>query len=176
MRVVSTSRWFLALILMSLFALSLSLSGCSTLGIATADDLEATQAGLENQVSSNRTRTDALEGRMNALADSLQQVSQSQATHQASIDSLENRFQRAADWLNSMDFDTMSKDVSDAKGYTRQVTQSVLDWLIGQRSFLDTEIQKIETMLNEDQGGGNAIQIKGAEESAPAEESPAEGG
>jgi len=123
------------------------LSGCSQMGIATTDDLEATESRLQN---SNRTT--------NSRLDSVEQLSKdSQATLNdlsADIDSLNVRFLRASAWLKTMNLDTISKQANDASAaaialeqQNRVFVTKYLEWLKAQQKLIAEQITAIEAKM-----------------------------
>ena len=121
--------------------------GCSQLGIATTDDLEATESRLQN---SNRTT--------NSRLDSVEQASQDyQATLNtlaASVDTLNVRFARAKEWLQTMNLDTISKQANDASAaaialeeQNRVFLAKYIGWLKAQQALIAEQITVIEAKL-----------------------------
>ena len=123
-----------------LVALVPVLSGCSQLGIATTDDLEATESRMQN---SNRTT--------NSRLDSVEQLSKDLS---ADIDSLNVRFQRASEWLKTMNLDTISKQANDASAaaialeqQNRMFITKYLEWLKAQQKLIAEQITAIEAKM-----------------------------
>ncbi len=123
------------------------LSGCSMLGIATTDDLEAAESRLQN---SNRTTTSRLDSVEKLSKDS--QANLKELT--ADIDSLNVRFQRASEWLKTMNLDTISKQANDASAAAIALEQQnrvfitkYLEWLKAQQELIAEQITVIEAKM-----------------------------
>ena len=134
-----------------LLALALAvpfLNGCSTLGIATADDLTAMESSLRNSNNATNTRIDNVEKSTGDMQAELTQMT-------TSLDSLNARFARAATWLETMSLDTIAEDTKKATEEARAVAavsqeffKSYLEWIKAQHAALDQQIKILDAQMN----------------------------
>ncbi len=134
-----------------LLALALAvpfLTGCSTLGIATSDDLTAMESSLRNSNNATNTRIDNVEKSTGDMQAELTQIT-------TSLDSLNVRFARAATWLETMSLDTIAEESKKATEEARAVAavsrvffQNYLEWIKEQHAALDLQIKTLEAQVN----------------------------
>jgi hypothetical protein len=134
-----------------LLALALAvpfLSGCSTLGIATSDDLTAMESSLRNSNNATNTRIDNVEKSTGDMQAELTQMT-------TSLDSLNVRFARAATWLETMSLDTIAEDSKNATEQARAAAaisqdffKNYLEWIKAQHAALDQQIKTLEAQVN----------------------------
>ena len=137
------------------FALAVPLlNGCSTLGIATADDLTAMEARLQNTNRTTDTRVDNLEKGTTDMQQTLNEIS-------SSIDTLNARFARAKTWIETINIDTMSADVQEAskaamsaESRSRAFLSHYLEWIKAQQALLEKQIATLEAKMTQDAEGG----------------------
>jgi hypothetical protein len=148
------------------------LNGCSQLGIATTDELEAS----ENRLASSNQST---QSRIADLEKSTGDMQQTLDTIAASVDSLNASFQRASVWLREMNLDTITSRAAEAteaaeeaEARTMLFLQHYLDWVKGQNAILDEQIKTLETAISKSQAG-SADDAGGA---TPADDSSGDGG
>jgi methyl-accepting chemotaxis protein len=137
-------------VLIALAATVPCLGGCSTLGIATADDLTATESRLQNSYRANATRIENLEQSSADMQQTLNELS-------AGIDSLNTRFQRAKTWLETMNLDTIARDAQEAstlslaaEARSREFFAVYLDWIKSMQALLQQQITLLESKMGED--------------------------
>lgn len=137
--------WVLALALAVPF-----LGGCSTLGIATADDLTETESRLQNMSRANTTRIDNLEQSTADTRATLTELS-------AGVDSLNTRFAQAKKWLETMNLETISRDASEAsqraltaEARSREFLTAYLEWIKSMQTLLQQQITLLESRMAED--------------------------
>jgi prefoldin subunit 5 len=137
------------------FALAVPLlNGCSQLGIATADDLTATESRLENSNRATNSRIDTLEKSTSDMQVSLNEIA-------ASIDTLNARFGRAKVWLETMNIDTIAQDAEKATNAALAAESNAmafftqyLEWIKQQHAALEEQIKTLETATKKG-GSGN---------------------
>ena len=106
--ILTRSQRFPLAVLLAVALIFPLLGGCSTLGIATLDDLSTTETSLRNSHNSTATRIDELEKDNADMQQTLTQVT-------ATLDTLNARFERASVWLQNMNLDTISADAQRAQ-------------------------------------------------------------
>jgi hypothetical protein len=115
----------------------LGLSGCSTLGIATSDEM--LQA---------RSRTDSLHRVQEASIANLQaeasRLEQNKASMQTALDTLNQRFDRAKAYFDSLDLESIRNNIDAVNQRSLSVSESYLAWLKNQQQFLAAEIAELE--------------------------------
>jgi chromosome segregation ATPase len=166
-------------VLFLVFALTVPfLGGCSTLGIATLDDLDASETRLRNSSNATATRIDELEKDKTDLQQTLTQIT-------TSIDTLNARFARASEWLQTMNLDTISEDAEKAQmaamgaeARSRAFLTHYLEWIRAQHAALQEQITLLEAKLNEGETGspGEGTTEKPAESGGDDESSSDSGG
>jgi len=146
------------------------LNGCSQLGIATADDLTAMEARLQNTSRATDTRVDTLEKSTADMQQTLTEIT-------TSLDTLNARFARAKVWIETLNMDTISADVQNAskqamsaESRTRAFLEHYLEWIKAQQVLLDQQVTALEAKMKES-GEGEAkspdsTEDKSTEESA----------
>jgi chromosome segregation ATPase len=128
-------------------------SGCSTLGIATEDDLVATQSRLDSL------------GRVTGSIDrSVTQLQENERAMRAQMDSLSARYQAARQWLESLDLEAISQNVDqihetamNAESRSKMLNESYLSWLRTQHQYLGEEIKALEAQSGAATGAGDAV-------------------
>jgi len=117
------------------------------LGIATTDDLEATESRLQNSNRTTNSRLDSVEKLSKDSQANLKELT-------ADIDSLNVRFQRASEWLKTMNLDTISKQANDASAAAIALEQQnrvfitkYLEWLKAQQELIAEQITVIEAKM-----------------------------
>jgi predicted nuclease with TOPRIM domain len=137
-------------VLIALAATVPCLGGCSTLGIATADDLTATESRLQNSNRANATRIENLEQNSASMQEALNELT-------AGVDSLNVRFQRATTWLQNMNLDTLAKDAEEAstlalaaEARNREFFNVYLEWIKSMQALLQQQITLLESRITED--------------------------
>ena len=128
-------------------------SACSQLGIATTDDLTATEARLDNSNRTTLNRLDTLEKDKTDLQSSLNQIT-------SSIDTLNARFARAKEWLETMNLDTIAEDAQkaqnaaiSAEARSTAFLTHYLEWIKAQHTLLGQEIAAIEAKMKDTAAG-----------------------
>jgi septal ring factor EnvC (AmiA/AmiB activator) len=136
--------------LLALAVLVPVMSGCSTLGIATTEDLTALENRLQSSNNSTSARLDNLEQEKTDLQSTLTQIS-------ADIDTLNNRFARASEWLKNMNLDTISQDAQDAsqaamnaESRSRAFLAEYLEWVKAQHAMLEEQIATLEAHMQKE--------------------------
>lgn len=158
------------------FAVAPFLSGCSTLGIATTDELTATENRLQGSNSATNARLDQLEQGSTDMQQTLTQIT-------ASLDSLNANFAEAKAWLQTMDLDTISEDAksatqaaTEAESRSRAFLAHYLEWLKAQQDLINQQITMLESKLNQTTGTLDPPDTdEGTSSDQPADE-PADGG
>jgi uncharacterized phage infection (PIP) family protein YhgE len=125
------------------------LNGCSTLGIATTDDITAMESRLQNSDRSTVTRVDNLERGTNDMQVTLNQIT-------SNIDSLSAQFSRARVWLETMNLDTISADAQEAtkaatsaEARSRAFLEHYLEWIKEQHATLEKQITALEAQMKQ---------------------------
>jgi chromosome segregation ATPase len=138
-----------AVVLLALALAAPLLSGCSTLGIATSEELSATESRLENSSRATNSRLDNLEKGTADLQQTLAQIT-------SSIDSLNTGFARAKKWLETMNLDTISADAQaasnaavSAEARSRAFLKHYLEWIKQQHALLEKQIATLEAQMKE---------------------------
>ena len=128
------------------------LSGCSTLGIATTEELAATETRLQNSNRDTSARLDNLEQGTADMQQTLNQIA-------TSIDTMNTRFGRAKTWLETMNLDTISQDAQAASKAALDVDSrhkafltGYLEWLKGQQALIEKQIAAVEGKMKETGG------------------------
>ena len=149
------------------------LAGCSTLGIATLDDLNTTETRLRNSTNATATRVDELEKDKAEIQQSMTQIT-------TSLDTLNARFARASKWLETMNLDTISEDAQkaqmaaiNAESRSRAFLTQYLEWIKAQHAMLEEQIATLEAKLTQDETGTSSDSGSGDEGSS---EEPADSG
>ena len=129
------------------------LNGCSTLGIATTDELTATENRLQSSNTTTNARLDGLEKNTSDMQTTLSQMT-------ASVDTLNARFARAKEWIESINIDTISSDAQaaqkaamDAEARSRAFLTHYLEWLKSQQALLAKQIETLEAQMKQDVAG-----------------------
>ena len=142
-----TSTWKLFARLLGLALAVPLLGGCSTLGIATLDDLSASEAQIRNTNTATATRIDELEKENADMQQTLTQVT-------ASLDTLNNRFQRASVWLQNMNLDTISADAQKAQDAAMSAEARAaaflthyVEWMKKQQALIQEQIAALEAKM-----------------------------
>jgi outer membrane murein-binding lipoprotein Lpp len=154
MRSISTRELRRYVVVLLAFACATPfLSGCSTLGIATTDDLTAAESRLQNSQRATTTRVDNLEKNTSDLQATLTQIS-------SNIDTLNTRFARAKVWLENMNIDTIAADSQEAsaaaisaEARSRAFFSHYLDWIKSLNAMLEEQITTLETQMKSDATG-----------------------
>ncbi|UCH84922.1 MAG: hypothetical protein JSW50_04330 [Candidatus Latescibacterota bacterium] len=149
MRYTSSKRWLgTAVILIALAVAVPLINGCSTLGIATSEELQAVEGRLESSNRSTGARLDNLE---KDTADNQQALEQMTAT----MNDLNERFAEARTWLETMNLDTITQDsqrataaATAAETRIRAFLTHYLEMLKNQQAALEKQIATIETKIN----------------------------
>lgn len=155
--------WLIIIAVMSAIGVMSLATGCSTLGIATVEEMEALDSRVQTQNRSTTSRLDTIEQQNTQVLQQLSSIS-------ARLDTLETDFERAADWLRALDLDeisTAAKDASELSAQMQAQTQSFLmnymRWIKTQRDALDAQLQDLEAKLE-----------KKTDDEAPVEPPPAD--
>jgi paraquat-inducible protein B len=139
------------------FALAVPLlNGCSQLGIAKADDVTAMETRLSNENKATNSRIDALEKNTGDMQKSLDEIT-------TNLDSLKVRFQRAHQWLETMNLDTVTADArkaSEAANLAAAQSKSFFSvymaWIKSQYEDLGKQIADLEKAFPPDGSGKKA--------------------
>jgi len=141
------------------------ISGCSQLGIATSDDLEATESRLQ---TSNRTTN----SRLDTVEQSVTDTQTTMAMLTADIDTLGVRFSRAAKWLQEMNIDTISQQAHEASAAAIALEQQnrvflakYLEWLKAQQALIAEQIQVLDAKLQAGEDSAKGRETEASEES-----------
>jgi predicted nucleic acid-binding Zn-ribbon protein len=125
------------------------LGGCSTLGIATTEELDAVNGRLESSNRSTGTRLDALEKDSADLQQTLGEMT-------ASIETLNSQFAEAKTWLETMNIASITEDsqkataaATAAETRIRLFLTHYLEMLRAQQASLEEQITVIEAKMNE---------------------------
>lgn len=159
------------------FALAVPfLNGCSQLGIATADELAATDTRVESYNSSANTRLDGLEKNTSDMQTTLNQIT-------ASIDTLNARFARASEWLKTMNLDTISTDAQkasaaaiSAEARSAAFLAHYLEWIKAQHAALEEQITTLEAKMKQSAEGASKPPSDKPTDSGGDDGSSSEGG
>ena len=108
------------------------LNGCSTLGIATADELTAVETRLRNADRAATTRIEVLETDTAEMKTTIAAIT-------TELDSLNVRFARARTWLETMNLDTITADAQAAVASAKSLETS-------SKSFMDNYLDLIRAM------------------------------
>jgi len=138
---------YAAAFLAAAFVLPLA-TGCSTLGIATTEELEAVDSRVQTQHRSNTSRLDTIEQQNAQMLQQLSQIS-------SRLDTLETGFEQARVWLEALNLDEISdaaKTASDLTATMQAQSQAFLvnylRWIKTQRDVLDEQLIELEKKLN----------------------------
>jgi len=152
------------------------LSGCSQLGIATADDLTTTESRLENSNRATNSRIDTLEKSTSDMQVSLDEIA-------ASIDTLNARFGRAKIWLETMNIDTIAQDAEKATNAALAAESNAmafftqyLAWIRQQHAALEEQIKTLETATKKDGSGAAKSSDKAGDDSSKKPDDSGGGG
>jgi len=147
MRSFTQSQRFPLAVLITVALVFPLLAGCSTLGIATLDDLNTTETSLQNSNNATATRIDELEKNNADMQQTLTQVT-------ASLDTLNSRFERASVWLQNMNLDTISADAQRAQEAAMSAESRALaflthyvEWMKAQQTLLQEQITTLEAKI-----------------------------
>ena len=161
-----------AAILLALVMAVPFLNGCSTLGIATTDELTAMESSQRTSNNSTNTRIDNLEKSTGDLQTTLTQMT-------ASIDTLNVRFARAKTWLETMNIDTITADAQkasdaalSAEARSRAFLEHYLEWIKAQHAALEQQITTLEAQIKQAPSGDS----KKPDADKPAKEPANSGG
>jgi len=151
MGMMSRSRWMI-LTLLALAAVPW-VTGCSTLGIAKVEDLQAAETRMANQNTS--TNAD-----LKATKQDLQRLQEWNAKNQASMDSLSAEIAEVREWVATLDVEDIAKDASFAKAVAEKGEErwmGILERLIGQlRSRQTQQAEELQYL----EGLWNALQVQ----------------
>lgn len=143
-----------AVIVLSL-SLMMILAGCSTLGIATLDDLEATENRLQSANSATDTRARNNEQALQQMTADITELTQMQQEIQASVAQLDEQFAAAKTWLESMDLESMAESAQrtesaalTAEQRSRNIVVGYLEWARKHRSLLDEQIKMLQQAVD----------------------------
>ncbi len=138
------------------------LGGCSTLGIATLDDLNATETRLRTSNNAAATRIDDIEKDKADMQQTLMQVT-------ASLDTLNSRFERASVWLQNMNLDTISADAQRAQQAAMSAESRAaaflthyIEWMKAQQTLLQEQIAALEAKMENAETGASGSGDEGA--------------
>ena len=138
--------------LLALAGLLPLLGSCGTLGIATTDELAATESRLQNSNGATNTRIQKAESNSKEMQEDLMQLS-------ANIDTLNVRFVRAQEWLEAMNLDTISAQAEEAsktataiEEQNRMFLAKYLEWLKAQQAVIAERITAIEARIKDSAG------------------------
>ena len=138
-------RTLAALSLATILAL---MCGCSTLGIATKDDLTEADTRRQNDTREANLRLSQLEERSNDYEASLAAVS-------ASMDTLNAQFAQAAEWIQALDLDNLSQQASEAsqaaiamEEQNRAFMTKYLEWLKAQQALIGEQVSMLEAKMS----------------------------
>jgi len=145
---------FSAVIVLSL-SLVMVLAGCSTLGIATLDDLEATESRLRSANQATDTRTRANEQAIQQVTADVASLTEMQQQIQASVAQLDEQFAAARTWLESMDLESMAESAQrteaaalTAEQRSRNIVVGYLEWARKHRAMLDEQIKTLQQAVD----------------------------
>jgi len=127
------------------------LSGCSTLGIATTEDLEATETRLRSAQRATDTRARTNEQALQEMSASVDQLTEMQQQVAASIAELNEQFASAKTWLDGMELESMAESAQrteaaalTAEQRSRNIVVGYLEWARKHRAMLDEQIKILE--------------------------------
>jgi hypothetical protein len=135
-----------------------ALGGCSTLGIATTDQMDGV-AAWQDSVGRVLAATSAQSSNNNARLADLDSVEarleRVEEDSQATLDTLQVRMERARAWAESLELDRLANDARGAEAAAASAarrseifTESYLSHLISQRKALQVQIDQILTMMD----------------------------
>jgi chromosome segregation ATPase len=131
------------------------LAGCSTLGIATLDDLEATETRLQNAQRATDTRTRTNEQAIQQVTTDVASLTEMQQQIQASVAQLDEQFAAARTWLESMDLESMAESADRteaaalmAEQRSRNIIVGYLEWARKHRAMLDEQINTLQQAVD----------------------------
>jgi predicted nucleic acid-binding Zn-ribbon protein len=129
------------------------LNGCSQLGIAKVDDITAMETRLQNADRATDARVDNLEQSTNDMQATLNQIT-------SDMDSLNVRFARAKEWLETMNIDTISADAQEAteaaisaEARSRAFFEHYLAWIKDLHATLEKQLTALEAQMEKSEGG-----------------------
>ena len=129
---------------LALATLVMLVCGCSTLGIATKDDLTEADTRWKTDSRETSQRISQLDERTKDSQASLAELS-------ASLDSLNAQYAQAADWIRELDLDDISRKAGEAsqaasaiQEQNRAFMTTYLEWLKAQQALLAEQVSMIE--------------------------------
>ena len=160
--ILTRSQRFPLAVLLAVALIFPLLGGCSTLGIATLDDLSTTETSLRNSNNSTATRIDELEKDNADMQQTLTQVT-------ATLDTLNARFERASVWLQNMNLDTISADAQRAQQAAMSAESRAaaflahyIEWMKAQQTLLQEQIAALEAKMESPETGAAGSGDEGA--------------
>ena len=148
MNFVSRSLARRILVTLSLATLLPLMNGCSVFGIATSGDLN----DAENRMQADQRRTDQ---RLDAVEENSRTARDNITNMSARIDSLNAEFGQAAEWIQSLDFEGISRQASDAseaaaaiREQNRLFMAKYLEWLKAQQALITQQVEMLEAKVN----------------------------
>jgi len=142
-----------AVVLLALVIAAPLLNGCSQLGIATADDLTAVESRMDSSNRTTGTRLDELEKSSNEMQQTLLQIT-------TSLDTLNVRFARAKEWLETLNIDSISADTEAAskaalaaEERSKAFLNFYFEWIKTQHAELEKQIKLLDESLKDDGTG-----------------------
>ncbi len=124
------------------------LHGCSVFGIATSGDLTDAENRLKAENRLTNQRLDQAEQRHQDAQGYVDMLS-------ARLDTLDASFAQAADWIQSLDFEGISEQASDAsqaaiaiQEQNRAFMTKYLEWLKAQQALLAEQVEMIEAKMD----------------------------
>ena len=122
-------------------------TGCSTLGIATTEELTDLESRIQTSGRTSNTRLDKIETDQATILQQMSEIS-------ASIDSLNTSFANASEWLKTMNLDTISADAKNAtnaatlaEARSRKFLDYYLAWIKSQHTALEKQIADLEASM-----------------------------
>jgi paraquat-inducible protein B len=174
--ILNRSQRFPLAVLLAVALIVPLMGGCSTLGIATLDDLNATETRLRTSSNATATRIDDLEKDKADMQQTLTQVT-------ASLDTLNSRFERASVWLQNMNLDTISADAQRAQQAAMSAESRAaaflthyIEWMKAQQTLLQEQIAALEAKMESPETGDSGSGDEGASPADSGDDDESSGG
>lgn len=150
---ISKSKRFAPVFCILALAALPGLTGCSVLGIATANDLETVQTAQETQSRRSAAQIQTLEQdmarldtQMTELENTTARLKELENMSRGDLDSLMTEFRAATGELEAMGLATMAEDLAAARENSRRAVENYLNRLKAQHIALGQEITELEAM------------------------------
>ena len=141
------------------------LTGCSTLGIAKVDDLQAAESRLANQNTSTNAE-------LKKTKDDLKRLQEWNAQQQVSMDSLSAQVAEVREWVKTLNVEDIAQDASLAKAAALKGEErwmGILERLIQQlRARQTTQADELQYL----EGLWNALQVQAETTGTPEGAAP----